>query len=355
MLTAGTEYRLLIYALTSGEQVVAADCLFEVIASPGFVSPSPPDLITYNYCLALISAGQTLDSNQTDALPFLITEASTLVRKEMGQRDFTRKVYTEEYNSQLNGFVALKQMPVNVVTRVQGYLQAALNITANSTSFTSAFVQWITTGDWYSGTLTYTGITLVSYQNGVEAQTPLLFSSYPTVTQLASAVGMVSGWAAYVSGNLGSFGTATDLAAASTGTAQGAMDGDGCELLVYSEDLAVTKLENAIGFLWTGRRRIASAFGGRWGEDGGDLADMDSPSIGRVLVTYDAGFNTIPEPVQRAVVELVKISLFQLKMNDMLESERAGEYNYKVTPDMWAALPSQVKQRLSMYRIHRAN
>jgi hypothetical protein len=349
------EYKILVTAVTNGVSSPVWEGVLKILATPGFTSPSPPGLVTYDACVGLLSTSIRLTDAQIDAIPFLIAEASTLVRKEMGQRDFNRQTYSEEYTAQLNGFVALKQMPVNKVTRIQGYLQTALVITASSSVFSSAFVEWITTGDWGSGTLAYTGITLVSFQDGVQTQTPFLFASFPTIQQLATAVGSTPGWAAFTSGNLGNFGTATDLAMASTGTAQGAMDGDGCELLVYSEDLATTKLDNAIGFLWTGRRRISSAFGGRWGEDGGDLADMDSPSIGRVRVTYDAGFDVVPEPVQRACIELVKISLNQLKMNEVLATEKAGDVSYSVTPDMWAAIPPYILQRLSKYKMPHAS
>src|ERR1035438_6484033 len=124
-------------------------------------------------------------------------------------------------------------MPVNSVLRIRGYLQTAMVVTANNTAFSSAYVQWTTSGDWYSGTLTYTGLNLVSYSSGVATQTPFLFSGYATIALLSAAVGAVSGWTSNVAGNLGNFAS-TDLAAASTGTAQGAMENNGCELMVYS-------------------------------------------------------------------------------------------------------------------------
>ena len=287
-------------------------------------------------------------------ITLLKAEASDAIRKWCGQRDFNQQDYSEEYSPELNGYVALKQMPVNVVKRIRGYLQVAMVITATNPSFSSAFVQWTTTGAWDNGTLVYTGLNLVSYSAGIATNTPLLFTNYATVAALATAINGMAGWVANIQGNLGNFGT-LDLAAATTGTAQGAMSDDGCELLVYSEDLTCTRVDQWLGMLWTGRRRISSAFGGRWGEDGGDLADMDAPQIGRVRVDYNAGFNPIPTPVQLACAELVKFKILQLRRDETLMSETAQKYSYDISDQMVMALPKHVLQGIAKYVIPRAN
>jgi hypothetical protein len=90
------------------------------------------------------------------------------------------------------------------------------------------------------------------------------------------------------------------------------------------------------------------------GEDGGDLADMDAPQIGRVRVDYTAGFAIIPTPVQLATLELVKAKIMQLRRDEMLLGERAQEYSYQINPEMFDAMPKHVLRGLSRYILHQA-
>lgn len=338
-------YRCQVSANHGGRVALMFDGLLDLISTAATATDG--DLVSYTYVETLLNPLR-LKESEREMIGMLKAEASDAVRKFCGQRDFTRQTYSEEYSAELNGYVALNQMPVNNVLRIRGYLQTAMIVTANNPSFSSAFVQWTTSGDWATGTLTYTGINLVSYSSGAITQTPFLFANYGTISALSTAVNGVPGWQSGIQGNLGTFAS-TDLAAASNGTAQGAMSDDGCELLVYSEDLTTTKINNGTGMLWTGRARIASAFGGRWGEDGGDLADMDSPPVGRVRVDYDAGFDVIPTPVQLACAELVKATIERLRTDSMKKLNSMGRYKYEITPEMVSDLPYPVRCGLSRW------
>ena len=105
--------------------------------------------------------------------------------------------------------------------------------------------------------------------------------------------------------------------------------------------------------LWVGRRRISTSFGPRWGEDWETIEDLGGTPVGRVQVTYDAGFTTIPTPVQFATAELTKALFERLRANHMLTSEAiggAGSRAYQIAGELVGMLPKPVLQATSLWR-----
>jgi hypothetical protein len=360
------EYFLDIYATTSGLQSCIIQARVKILPSPGNTPPAGlQGLVSLDTCLAACSRLRLTDLERDFVSTTILQAASDTVRKWCGQRDFTRTTYVEEQVAELNGQVALKQMPVNNVLRIRGYPQTVLNITASPSSFQQAWVSYSTTGDWYTNTLAFTGIILNSVANGVYRATPLLFSNapqtaapsvtYATVGALQAAISAVSGWTAFTEGAFGAYPT-TDLSPPGGVTAQGAMDDDGAELRAYTEDLTCTRVDNAIGFLWVGRHRIASTLGGRWGPEYDVLDGSDDGPIGRVQVTYDAGFTVIPSEVQLATAELVKAIVERFRTDHMTIEESvagAGSRMYKLAENLMGSLPRAVLYGLAKWRIAR--
>jgi len=343
-------YRMQVYGTHAGAKGVLWDGTLDVTDSPS--TGTLAGLITPTYCESALTRLR-LSREERDFLPNLITTASDTVRKWCGQRDFTRTIYTEEYTTELNGQIALRQMPVNNVLRIRGYPQTVLNITAAPSTFQQAWVSYTTTGDWYSNTLVFTGLVLNSVNTGVYSSTPILFAGYPTVGQLAAAIGSVAGWTANTQGAFANFPTA-DLSPPGGVTAQGAQDDDGVELRAYTEDLTCCRVDNAIGFLWVGRHRVASAFGGRWGPEWEILDGSSGDPIGRVQVTYDAGFTVIPSEVQLATAELVKAIVERFRTDHMMLSESvggAGSRMYQIAEGLMGAMPRAVLYGLSKWRM----
>lgn len=343
-------YRLQVIA-THGRPALLFDGLVEVLAVAGSAADTA-DLATFTYVETLL-APLRLRETEREMITLLKAEASDTIRKWCGQRDFTRQTYTEEHTAELNGQVALRQMPVNNVTRIRGYPQTILTITAQPGAFSHAWVSYTTTGDWYSNNLVFTGLVLNAESNGTVTSAPLSFATYPTVGQLAAAVSATAGFTAQVQGAFGGYAT-TDLSPPGGVTAQGAKDDDGAELVAYTEDLTTCRMDNRTGMLWVGRHRVASAFGGRWGPEWELLDDTDGP-IGRVQVTYDAGFTVVPRPVQLATAELVKATIQRLRKDATLLSERNGVYDYqRITEEAMADIPYSVRCALAKWRISRA-
>ena len=71
---------------------------------------------------------------------------------------------------------------------------------------------------------------------------------------------------------------------------------------------------------------------------------------GKVLVSYNAGYATIPRDVQQAVVFLAKYGLERLASDQTVKSETAGEYSYDLKDEL-NFMPTAVKQVVNRYRI----
>jgi hypothetical protein len=342
-------YRIQVFA-THGKTANLFDGLLELVSTPGAASPT--DLVSYTIA-ELLLARLRLRESEREMLSFLITECSNAIRKWCGQRDFVRQIYTQEYLPDLNGYCMLEQMPVNNVLRVRGFSQTILTITNQgpAAGVQQAWVSFSTTGDWYTNTLTYTGLILNQVSSAVLTSTPFLYAAYPTVQQLANAVGQIAGWTANTSPVFGQY-PSTDLL--TNGTSQGAINEDGACLRAYTEDLSWTNLDSATGAFYAGRRRIASAFAERWGDDFLLLEEAGSGPLGRIQVTYDAGFTVVPQPVQEACVELVKASIERLRTDSLIKEEDNGIYKYEIDQNMIGMLPRPVLQKLAMYRMSRA-
>jgi hypothetical protein len=346
-------YRCQVFGTHNGAKGRLWDGLLDVVDSAG--SSSQGGLITLTFAGSALTRTR-LSREERDFLPSLITIASDEVVKWCGQRDFIRQTYTEEYTAELDGRVMLRQMPVNNVLRILGYPQTVLCITGSTGSMQQAWISYTTTGDWYTNTLSFTGIVLNSVSSGVSSSTTLSFASYTTIAQLAAAIGSVAGWTANVQGAFGLL-PVTALQPPGGITAQGALDDDGVELQAYTEDLTTCRVDNAIGALWVGRRRIVGTVMGRWGPEEAILDDVNGDLIGRVQVTYDAGFTVVPSVVQHATAMIVKGLVEEARHDHALLSESisgAGSRAYQVAADLVMGLPRPVIQRLSQYRMARA-
>lgn len=343
-------YRIQVFGTHGSKTATLFDGVLEIVSTAG--SNSPSDLVSYTTVETLL-ARLRLRESEREMIPFLTTEASQAVCKWCGQRDFIRQTYTQEYLPDLNGYVMLEQMPVNNVLRVRGFSQTVLTITASPASFVQAWVSFSTSGEWYNNTLTYTGLILnsISLNSPAVVSTPFLYASYPTVNALTNAVGAVGGWSAYTTPVYGAY-PSTDIL--TNGTSQGALVSDGACLRAYTEDLSWTNLDSATGAFYAGRRRIATALAYAWGDDFLLLEEAGGGPLGRIQVTYDAGFTTVPYPVQEAVVELVKASIERLRTDHQLGEEQNGVYRYKIDPQMVGMLPKPVLQKLALYRMSRA-
>lgn len=89
-------------------------------------------------------------------------------------------------------------------------------------------------------------------------------------------------------------------------------------------------------------------------EDAG-LVDLDGPAEGRVTVTWTSGFDPIPRPVRRAVIETAAAMLARSQVGAMSSdiksrqlSERKIEFFTAAEGD--SSIPTKARERLAPYR-----
>lgn len=350
------EYFTLVTQATGGASSVVWEGRVKVLAVSGSVTPAPPDLATYDFVEASMSELNLADS-QRDFIPYLTSIASATIRRFCFGRNFDLRTYTEEYDVALDGSIRLLQVPVQQVLRVAASPQTAITVYNNSTSVQSGQVVFAYTGtyDGYTATAqVITGLTLNWFSNGTASTATINFSANETCNTLAAAInGVGSGWTAVADSVYGAW-PCTQLIGGYTG--QEAVTGQGAILQVYGSGVAVSQgaLDQRTGSFYVGYTASDSANSPRWGPDWASFCDSGQSQWSRVLVTYTAGFATIPMPVQFACAELVKFQITRLKTDDLLDSETAADYSYKLNLSMMAAMPPSVRQALAPYRLHYA-
>ena len=348
-------YHLQVFGTHSATTACLFDGLCQVISAAGTTVPSPPDLITAQYALAALAPMNFQEYNH-EVIPTYISAASSLIRRWCMDRDFFVNTYTEEQEVSLNGEIRLNQVPVNVITRIQGNPQTALTITNTSSSVQFAQVYFAYTGQYggYGTNLqTITGLTLSAVSNGVPALQTITFSVGEIISTLASAItGLGGGWNAVADSALGSW-PVTELIGAFTALPAGinSQSGTGAQLKVYAQDLNAYIRDQWSGIVWTGAEY--AGLGPRWGPDWQQY-EGNRVTGGTVRCTYSAGFTTIPPEIQQACAETVKVMIERMNRSTILQSERLGQYSYTLSNELYWALPQPVRQTIGSYRLIRA-
>ena len=338
-------YDIIIYDNASSPSPTAvAFGYLEVLPAPGTTAA---DLITIPFARSAL-ADYTLSSTQIEFLGKTISAASNAVKRWCGDRDFIQQNYIEEYEVKLDGTVILNQPP-NWINRIQGGPATALTVLNTSSSVQEAYINGNFTGDQSIG-LTLAGWNLNSISNGTLTTTAVNFSANETITTLAAAINAVGGgWTAYADTTYGYWAVTEIINPQTPGPA---MAGAGATYDVYTDELGNdAKIDsNGTGLLWVGRQYKGT--GPKWGPD---WMEFDSPYLntGRVRVSYNAGFVTVPLIVQKCVASVAKNILAVLALDPTLLSEKAEQYAY-VARDAVELLPLQDRQALAFYRIHHA-
>lgn len=315
------------------------------------IAPSPGttavDLITIPFARAALSDFAMSDA-QIQFLPYAITIASAAVQRWCGDRDFIQKNYVEEYQIALDGTIMLRQPP-NWVTRIQGSPSTVLTIQNTSANVQEAWVAGNYTGDQSIG-LTLAGLNCTRVSSGTQTTSAVNFTAGMTISSLASAItALGNGWIGIADSIYGLY-PVTELI--NLQLPRGATSGGGATYDVYTEDLGSdAKIDpQGTGLIWLGRQYKGTGI--KWGPD---YMEFDAPLItaGRVRVSYNAGFATIPMVVQKSVASVAKVVVATLSLDPTLQSESAEKYAY-VAREAVPLLPSSVRQGLSLYRLSHA-
>jgi hypothetical protein len=305
-----------------------------------------PDLITQNY-LSTMLADMGLTTNQTAMLPSLTTAASRAVRIYCN-RYFTRTIWDELYTLKSRDTLVLNQYPVNALIYVWSNPQTVISIsnTDNSTNQRARFA--IASAGSVDLGLTYTGVSLTRVASGVVSAATVLFSANLTLTALATAVNALGGgWSASVTSGFEKYATA-DLRGVQGGLSAFSSQGNG---LVMHVDELNANLRETTGILDLSGPPNDPFSSPRWGSfmasDYGDQTLVGGTN--GIRVQYDAGYDTIPEDVQQAVVEVVQAMISRLDTDPSLSGEKVGEYEWS-SDGRVPAIPDSAKEKLEKWR-----
>lgn len=347
------EYHILVSATTSGLTSPVWEGILKILATPGSTVPSPPDLISYDYCMSQLSV-LSLTQQQIDLIPWLISGASQAVRLECNDRYFDLRTLTEWHEVYEDGYCRLWQEPIQQILSVQGIPNLALTVanTSNSVQRASAYFSYTGyDGGYSSNAKTATGIILSSVSSGVASSITLLYATYPTIGQMATAINTAgSGWSATADSSWSSW-ACTELTGGFVGQecTRNASPGTGAMFNVLT-GLENAKLRPRSPMLWVGQNYGGNFLAQRWGPGGYQMFGNQDVEIGLVRVTYVAGFPTIPPDVQFQTAQLVKWRLELGIQELLLKAENADDYDYELAPELVHNMPKPVREALGKWR-----
>jgi hypothetical protein len=262
-------------------------------------------------------------------LAALISAASDSIRRTCG-RDFILSSYTEYYSGgiYIHEPLRLRQFPVTEITRVAASPTPAL-LVQNVDAITNQRATVETTP---------TGVRLVRVASAVATTNDLAYTSYPTITSMASAINALSnGWSATVRNGFDYWPSADfkPLQGAATSLAGGR------DLELYTE-----QIQPFVGWPFAGDGPWSDAAeqsgaGWRLDDETGELYGRFPRGQLNVRIDYAAGFASIPQSIQEACVQLVQ-DLYQAGLvNNTLKKATLGASSVELkdqstTPQMSA-------------------
>ena len=263
-------------------------------------------------------AGITGTSDDT-LISAMINRSTSAIQKYTG-RDLVETTYREIQDWNGSSDVLTEQYPI-------------ISMTLLSTSRDTAFGIKNTSGDSYNAYIQVTDSTMtLVVQGGTNAgSNAITLSDYSTLTALQTAITTLSaGW------------EMTDLTSATENwspteilPASGLMCKDGyVDIDIPGAPDSNFSLDNDMG-------RISGA--SIWWNTGGWTGRQN------LIIKYTAGYATTPADLEQICIDLTKVYYDSRDRDDGLESEKIGDYSYKVGNISAGKMPDSIKLRLSGY------
>jgi len=205
-------------------------------------------------------------------------------------RYFNSGSYAKWFDGNGEQIIYLDHYPVTAVSRVSVGRFNALGVQCNSTSMT-----------WSSARITSASLILVHVDSSGSTTNTLSFSTYTTITDLATAIDAIgSGW------------TALDLSYGDYLTADLA---ETPALYCLNQYAYLPHPEQALNdFLWdesSGRLQYSGGF---------------ARGTQNIYIEYTGGYSTIPYDVEQACLKLIAYYYFGTRRDPALQSEKLGDY-----------------------------
>ncbi len=233
----------------------------------------------------------------------LIGYATATIENEIGTHVVSRTYTDQIYNEDRNLDIYLDNAPITAVSRISVGRERAMTVTYNGTDSSSATVQ-----------VTSLSVILKKIVSGTTTTNTLLHETYVTLTSLAAAINALTSWESVVTSPFGTWPT-TDLVIRPGRSARERS----VELEVPSEEEEDYEIHEDEG-------RLYNPFG--WGTHHRQT----------IVVTYTAGWTTVPGPLEAAANELVKFAYQKTLKDSTLKREEIGDYEYEISDSMGTAM-----------------
>jgi len=256
------------------------------------------------------------DTADDQLLDMLIQQASKMVVDEIGTGSVVSKAYKEYHDGHGGRNIWLNNFPVTGVDFISTSRDDAMTVSYDGDDSSYATVE-----------VTSTELQLRKRVSGVLTASAFTLEDYATLTLLEAAVEAVAGWTVVVSADYATYAAAS----LSPVPAKDARD-NAVTLGVPDQGEGACELANEWG-------RIYNPYGWTAGHR-------------NVYIEYTAGWprSEIPQPIRSACLELVKM-MYDLRSKDgTVESEKIGEYSYKLASNVDLTKSTLIAEKLANYR-----
>lgn len=302
----------------------------------GIGSAASTDLVTQAAISAFGQSNQrTLQIADTVRLEALIEAASARIERYI-DRIVKSRALGEWYDYDGSGRLALRQYPVNSVTRVSAGRDLALDVTFGGTC-SAATVR-----------VSDSACVLTSIASGTTTTTTLTLTnaSYDTLDELVTGINATSGWTATLRHSDGT-NLSADLLPLGAFNAKSPQQAS-----LY------LPAAHAAWFDWSAERGELSFEFDSFAESLRDAGIYESPFLLRarafrnLFVEYNAGWDTVPYDLQTTCAELCKRIYETARRDSSVSSETIGDYSYTAATNITAGgnLVDWMDARLVTYR-----
>jgi|GEM_PF-1768578 len=284
------------------------------------------------YALTTLAAAKThigiSGSTYDTLLTRLINGVSEQIEHITGMA-FKARDWRERFDGQWQRRLVLRHRPVQQVTKAVYGNNIALSVIYSGSAIDATATVYDDPESPKGGGLRLTSMSAA----GTETANNLSFVTYPTVSTLATAVNLISGWTATVTRDVRSIELHPT----------GGEDAKSRAVTLYYPDQRMSILRTNYN---VGTVEFFDRAPGWWYPISNDGKRVFPPAFQGVTVIYRAGYETIPADVQLLANNLVKEEWYLRTQNTALASYSLGVYSVSFAADRQASIRAQLAEHM---------
>ena len=327
-------------ATINATNVATSDSFIVFGSSDVFTSSSGALTTTSNF---KEYAGITGSDNDS-LIAALINRATSAIQK-FCDKTFIATTFREIRDGRSDE-IQLDEYPVISIQMFSGYRQQAIQLSNTSTDAYNAYVQ-----------IDDDTMTLVVQGGANAGSNELTLTDSATLTALETAIlALDVGWAVDVSSELALWDPIELLPVSGLNclTDSASLDIPSTPFSGYLIDNDAGIVTNCQGYYgWYDEGGYGDGYSyGRYnrGYSYGPLLRGRARLVQQIVIRYTAGFVTTPGDLEQICIDLTKVYYDARTQSGSLESEKIGDYSYKIGADGSMVMPKGIQQRLSGWR-----